>query len=191
MSEKTLRDVASTIYLNKDNTIFFNMEGYITMQSEVCGKKSSGEEKQNDKESAPAEKDDRRRVLLHRLFPYDETDSYISVLDTDQNELGMILSLDDFEGDSRAALESELERKYFVQHIYKVLEVKDRHGFTYWRVISDGDRELEFTLHDTYRSIFRVGDGRLIITDVDGNRYCIENVSKLDAASYKRIELYL
>lgn len=185
MSEKTLRDVANTVYLNKDNTVFFNMDGYITMQSEACGK-----EKTADPDAAP-QTETKRRVLLHRLFPYDETDSYISVLDTDQNELGMILSLDDFDGESRAALESELVRKYFIQHVYKILEIKDRHGFTYWRVISDGGRELEFTLHDTYRSIFRVGDGRLIITDVDGNRYGIENVSKLDAVSYKRIELYL
>ena len=31
----------------------------------------------------------------------------------------------------------------------------------------------------------------LIITDVDGNRYRIEDVAKLDRKSFKKIELYL
>ena len=46
-------------------------------------------------------------------------------------------------------------------------------------------------MRDTYRNIARVGGGRLVITDVDGNRYHIEDVAKLDRKSYKRIELYL
>lgn len=169
MEEKTLKDVADTVYYNKENAEFVNNDGFITM-------KNGCEEK---------------RVLLHRLFPFDELDSYISVLDTDKNELGMILSLNDFEGESRIALESELARKYFVQKICRINEIKDRHGFTYWKVISDGGRALEFTLHDTYRSMFRIGDDRIIITDVDGNRYLIESISGLDGASYKKVELYL
>lgn len=176
MEKKTLGEVAEAVCLSRDNTVFYNRDGYITMRSSVCGERFSGEP---------------RRVLLHRLFPYEETDAYLSVQDTDQNELGMIRTLGDFDGESRAALESELRRKYFVQRIDRILEIKDRHGFTYWKVVSDGAQMLEFTVHDTYRSIFRVGDGRLVLTDVDGNRYGIDDVARLDAASYRRLELYL
>ena len=46
-------------------------------------------------------------------------------------------------------------------------------------------------MHDTYRNIARVGNGTLIISDVDGNRYRINDVAELDRKSYKKIELYL
>jgi len=164
-----LSNIAETTYFTEKDVQFINCDGFVTM------KKDGGEE---------------QRVLLHRLFPYDEKDAYISVLDTESNELGMILSLNDFEGESRSALEAELARKYYVRKIIGVASVKDRHGFTYWTVRTE-DGEAEFTLHDTYKSIYRIGNDRLIITDVDGNRYSIESVAALDGASYKRIELYL
>ena len=165
-----LSDIAGTVYFTGENAAFYNKDGYITV-------KSTG----NDGE---------KRVLLHRLFPYDVKDGYISVLDTEQNEMGIILSLDEFEGESRLALESELNRKYYIQKITGVVNIKDRHGFTYWTV-DTVDGKAEFTLHDTYRSIYRISEDSLIITDVDGNRYGIDSIKGLDGKSYKRIELYL
>jgi hypothetical protein len=53
------------------------------------------------------------------------------------------------------------------------------------------DGEAEFTLHDTYKSIYKISDDKLIITDIDGNRYGIDSIKGLDGKSYKRIELYL
>ena len=88
MDKKTLKDVADTVYFNSDNAEFINKDGYITM-------KHSGEEK---------------RVLLHRLFPYDEPEAYISVLDAEKNEIGMILNLNSFSGESLTALRKELHR---------------------------------------------------------------------------------
>ncbi len=167
-----LENIKGTVYYNDGNARFINKDGYIVLKTLD---EDEGEE---------------LRVLLHRLFPYDEPNAYISVLDTEQNEKGIILSLDDFTGESRAALESELARKYYVQRITGVISVKDRHGFTYWTVNTE-DGKTEFTLHDTYRSIFRIDDDRLVITDVDGNRYAIDSIKGLDGVSYKRIELYL
>lgn len=95
MEEKTLKDVADTVYYNKENAEFVNNDGFITM-------KNGCEEK---------------RVLLHRLFPFDELDSYISVLDTDKNELGMILSLNDFEANPVSRLKASWHVKLFEQKI--------------------------------------------------------------------------
>ena len=50
---------------------------------------------------------------------------------------------------------------------------------------------LSFAIHDTFRNIAHVGENRIVISDVDGNRYGITDVSALDRASYRRIELYL
>jgi len=63
-------------------------------------------------------------------------------------------------------------------------------GFSYWKVLTDSG-EMTFTLQDTYRSILKVGNGRVFIIDMDGNRYEIPNVEDLEFASYRKIELYL
>ena len=37
----------------------------------------------------------------------------------------------------------------------------------------------------------KVGGGKVVVTDVDGNRYHIEDVNALDKKSFKKIELFL
>ena len=63
-------------------------------------------------------------------------------------------------------------------------------GFSYWQVETDiGD--MEISLQDTYRSLNKVGGGRVIVTDISGNRYEIECFDKLDRRSQRKLELYL
>ena len=50
---------------------------------------------------------------------------------------------------------------------------------------------VSFTLHDTFRSIIRAGEHRLIFLDVNGNRFELPDTEALDRKSYKKIELYL
>lgn len=139
---------------------------------------------QYPKEAAPV------RVMLHRDFPFEFLWEYISVLDIDGYELAAIRNVDDFEGDERELLVRELERKYYSPVIRKIYSVKERFGFSYWDAETSAGR-LTFTLQDTFKSIVRVGGGRLFLFDVDGNRFVIENTETLDRRSYKKIELYL
>ena len=50
---------------------------------------------------------------------------------------------------------------------------------------------MSFAMYDTYRNIAKVSETRLVLTDVDGNRYEIPDVMDLDRKSFKKIELYL
>ena len=154
-------------YLTKENAEFKDNAGYLTMNGE--------------------------RVLLHRLFPYDSPFESISVLNSDKKEIGIIKDVSEFDGEMLDAVKKELERKYYVREIVKILELKDHHGMTYWKVkcAENTDNVVEFSLRDTYGSMFRVTDTRLIITDSDGNRFSITDVKKLDRKSYRKIELYL
>lgn len=87
-------------------------------------------------------------------------------------------------------MRSELERKYYLKKILTIDRLKDRYGFTYWDVTTP-EGKTSFTLQDTQRSIQKMDENRLMIIDIDGNRYEIPNVSELDRQSYKKIELYL
>ena len=134
------------------------------------------------------------RIFLSRAFPFDMPFEYISVLDKDKKEIGFIRSLDDFDEPAKTQLIHELETKYYTPVIKKILSVKERYGFSYWKTECEFG-EKSFTLQDTFRSIIKSprddGTERIFILDVDGNRYEIPDVEALDRKSYKKIELYL
>jgi hypothetical protein len=127
---------------------------------------------------------------LHRAFPYELPDKYISVQEEENREVGIIYDISQFEESTEALLRRELERKYFSPNIKEIKSVKERYGFSYWKVTTD-EGDVSFTLHDTFRSIIHAEEKRLVILDVDGNRFEIPNVDGLDRKSYKKIELYL
>lgn len=134
------------------------------------------------------------RIFLSRAFPFDMPYEYISVLDRDKKEIGFIRSLDDFDEPERTMLINELDAKYYTPVIKRIISVKERYGFSYWRCECEFG-EKSFTLRDTFRSIIKAhtaeGRERIYILDVDGNRYEIPDVEALNRMSYKKIELYL
>ena len=130
-----------------------------------------------------------KKVSLRRCFPFELNCDYISVLDDDGLEIGLIYSVSDFK-DTAEILERELSRRYFEPHIESIVSIKERYGFSYWKVNLTDGVSSEFTMQDTFRNIVRAGD-KAILLDVDGNRFVIECLSSLDKRSFKKIELYL
>ena len=131
------------------------------------------------------------RVFLHRAFPHELLWTYISVLGEDHKEVGLIYDIADFDDQTAALLKTELERKYYSPAVTVIHSLKERYGFSYWKVtVSDG-RTLNFTMQDTFRNIVRTGEDSAILLDVDGNRFVLKSISALDRKSYRRIELYL
>ena len=169
-SRKTVRENPNSVKIDKDNASFPMKGGFLYM---AC-----------PKDAEP------RRVHLHRDFPFDHPWSYISVLSTENMELAFLQSIDLFDGEQKEMIVRELERKYYTPSIQKILSVKDRFGFSYWDVETESGR-VTFTLQDTFKSISRAGENKLFFSDVDGNRFMIEDIERLDRKSYKKIELYL
>lgn len=130
------------------------------------------------------------RVYLRRAFPAAEPYRYISVAGRDEREVGMIPDISEFPESQRTLLRDELDRMYFMPKIQKVEDVRDRFGRTTFRVLTDIGG-LSFTVQDVYRNMFRLPDGRLILTDIDGNRFEITDPAALDKKSHKKIELYI
>ena len=126
-----------------------------------------------------------------REFPFELPFSYISVLDPDGGELGIIRNTSDFPEEERRLVEEELRLRYYAPTVTKILRVRERYGFSYWTVLTADAGQLTFTLQDAYRSIFRIGEGSVTFSDVDGNRYEIPDLSALDRESRKRLDLYI
>ncbi len=166
--ERSLAEISVTVWLTPDIASFFLKNGFLYIRKD-------GTE---------------QRAFLCRQFPFELEWDFISVLDEEQQELGIIRRLSDFSGEAEELLREELRRRYYAPVIEAILQVKERYGFSYWKV-KTAEGELSFTLHDTYRSIVHADENRLLFLDVDGNRFEIPNVEALDRKSYKKIELYL
>lgn len=180
-------DLAEVTYLTAENSRFYVTKNGFPAMEAVLPKRSDDLEAEVDKTPV---KQDFGRVYFHRCFPFETPDEYISVLDKDGREYGLILKLADLPEEAREIVRSELDRKYLCPTVTRIKSLKDKLDFSFWTVETDRG-ELNFSTHDTYRNIARVGNGMLIITDVDGNRYRIDDVAKLDRKSFKKIELYL
>lgn len=165
---RTLAELSVTVWLTPDNTSFFLKNGFLYVRH--------GEREE--------------RAFLCREFPFEMLWEFISVLDEDQQEIGIIRRIDAFEGEAKELLVNELNRRYYAPVIEAILQVKERYGFSYWKVRTK-EGNVSFTLHDTFRSIVRAEGNRLILLDVDGNRFEIPDAEALDRKSYKKIELYL
>ncbi|MBO7408179.1 MAG: DUF1854 domain-containing protein [Clostridia bacterium] len=171
--DNALTDIVKIEYLQPDKAEFTLKNGYIAL-----------------KYSWPDEEKEYDRVFLHRCFPNELTEEYLSVLDRDNNEIGVIRSIDEFPEETRDILRGELKRKYHIYTIKAVISVNEKYGYSYWK-IKDAEGERDFTVRDTYRSINRIGGDRVTVTDVDGNRFEIPSLEALDRRSRRKIEMYL
>ncbi len=141
-------------------------------------------------EKTGVDKIDLQRVVLHRAFPFEYPYRFISVLDTEQKELGIIDDIAVFDANTRKLLFSALERRYYMPIITKIDSIKERFGFSFWKCRTN-QGNVSFSVKDTHRSIWKVGKDRLVISDAEGARYEIPDVKNFDQKSFRKIELYL
>ena len=118
-------------------------------------------------------------------------EQYVSVQGEENKEVGIIFDISDFDDDIARLLRRELDRKYYAPIVKEIKSVKERYGFSYWKITDTTDREIAFTVKDTFKSIKRIGDDTITVVDVDGNRFTVDSVSALSQKSYRKIELYL
>tara|TARA_Y100000588_G_C13643759_1_gene664896 strand:- start:52 stop:414 length:363 start_codon:yes stop_codon:yes gene_type:complete len=113
-------------------------------------------------------------------------DNYISLLDIKNEEVAFIKDLKDLDKESRRVIEEELTRRYLKAKIKRVHSIQMEFGVTYWDVSTDrGDREFVIRGHE---NTHWATDKRLLITDVDGNRFEIMDYTQLDPHSIRLIE---
>jgi len=108
----------------------------------------------------------------------------------DLKEIGIIRDVGVFSQSEREYITDELHRKYFVPVIELIHSVKERYGYAYCDVKTNIGR-VKFTVHDAHRNIIKVNEDKILIADVNGNRYEIASLRGLDKGSMKKIELYL
>ena len=125
-----------------------------------------------------------------RLFPFTNTENYITLLDEKENEVAMIKSLDDLDPESKKAIKDCFFEYYMIPEIKEILHVDDKFGTLKWSVLTDRGN-VEFSIRNRHSDIKLIGKKRLIVRDSNDNRYHVNDISLLDKKSLKRIYSYL
>ena len=115
---------------------------------------------------------------------------FISVLDGDSVEIGIIDDLNVFDENTVELLKNELLNKYYVCSLDSVVSVKERFGSSYWKCFGP-DGEISFSTRTSGSNVIKNKFGEIMITDIDGNRFKLPPLSKLDKKSRRIVELYL
>ena len=129
--------------------------------------------------------DDRSYLKVHavRAFPLTELNEYIGLLDAiGGREIGMIRNIRDLDVEPRQLVQAELNRRYFIPKVTKISRVKKEFGTFYWDVDTDRGRR-QFIMRGIRDSIHEIEPGRYLISDVDGNRFELPQLTKLDSHS--------
>lgn len=129
------------------------------------------------------------KVDVIRSFPIKEPVRFISLVDSEGDEIGIVEDVRKLTSQSRDILIDELQKRYFMPKITKINSVDGHFGVTQWDVeTTQGD--VEFRMRSRY-DIVSLENNRVLIKDADGNRYEIENYSKLDQKSYALLQTQL
>jgi hypothetical protein len=121
-------------------------------------------------------------VSVVRAFPLSEPNRYLSVRDDQDKEIGLVVDPAHMSPENRTLVEQELERRYLVPSVSRIVAARERFGTVDWTV--ETDRGLRrFTTKNLRENSQRPAPGRIILSDVDGNRYDIRNVDALNSES--------
>ncbi|HBZ02944.1 MAG TPA: hypothetical protein DEO83_03935 [Lachnospiraceae bacterium] len=132
------------------------------------------------------------RVKVVRLFPFSDADKYISIREysNESREIGIIEDMNELSDETREILMEQLELRYFTPVIEKIYSIKDEFGYAYFHVMTDKG-ECKFAINMGSNAVTKLSDTRLIILDVDENRFEIRDVDKLTQKERRMLDLFL
>ena len=131
-----------------------------------------------------------KRVQLSRALPFTAPEQYICVTDMDDKEIAVLESLDLMDEATQELLREELGIRYFYPEVTQVKSIKEKMG-SYYVELCIGTHEKTIAVKDISKNLKQLGGGRLIVTDVDGNRFAIPNVYEIHKKSLRMLEPYL
>jgi len=227
-NKNNINDIIDVVYLTPENAEFTLSENkFLQLKANVRNPekiKIDLTKNKDENEEIEPEEFFFERVFLHRAFPFDNPNEFISVSGNfpkieeekkeeekpedkkeeekkpelkenttsfgELKEIGIISNINVFDENQQKYIVNELSRKYFIPVIEAITSVKEKYGFSYWETKTNIGK-IKFTVHDAFRNILKINEDRIMVTDVNGNRYEIISLTGLDRQSFRKIELFL
>jgi hypothetical protein len=133
------------------------------------------------------------RVGIYRTFPFTDPGHYISIRESEEKarEIGVIQDLSsDVSQEEAEILTEQMELRYFTPVILKIHDIKEEYGYGYFHVTTSFG-ECKFTTQMSSGSVVHLSEERILITDLDGNRYEVPDVNQLPAGELKKLDLFI
>ena len=132
------------------------------------------------------------RVKVVRLFPFTDAHKYLSIREYGgaSKEIGIIEDLDAMPAETKAIIEHQLTLCYFTPVISKIYSIKDEYGYAYFHVLTDKG-ECKFAINMGSNAVSKLSDTRLIIQDVDENRFEIRDTDALTQKEKRMLDLFM
>jgi len=134
-----------------------------------------------------SEEEEWKDVSIFRLFPLSDPEAWLSVVDKDNKELGIIRELHGWPHEPLALIREELNRRYLVPQILRVISCRDQFDFHMLEVETDRG-PLRFNVRRQQENIQRPLPHRVMLIDTEGNRYDIADINQLDEESRRLLE---
>ncbi len=165
-------DLLELRYLTKDNAVFERTPGGFV--------KLTYKDKTYD------------RVGVYRTFPVTEPEEYISIREADEKarEIGVVEKLSVLDKEQADMLREQLNLRYFTPEITKIMDIKTEYGYGYFHVMTTYG-ECRFTIHNGGGSVVSLTDTRIVINDLDGNRFEVPDIMALTTAERKKLDLFI
>jgi len=123
-------------------------------------------------------------------FPLSNPGRMVLLRDEHGEEIGILDDVNRLDPDSRTVIAERLERSYFMPGIDDVLALDLELGVETWEVMTDKG-ERTFMVRNPRTNVRHVGRRRLVIRDVDGNRYQIRDWTSLSPRARRLLEAHL
>jgi hypothetical protein len=118
--------------------------------------------------------------------PLSQPNRYISFLDSAGQEICLIRDLSDLAPADRLLLEEDLRARYLTSMIRRVVSVRREAAILYCKVDTDrGPREL--VIQNSEENVRWLSQHRVLLIDVDGNRFEVSDLHALDKRSARML----
>lgn len=134
-----------------------------------------------------------QRIAVYRAFPFTDPERYISIREPDEKakEIGMVQDLNkDLDPQTAELLREQLRIRYFTPKILKIQDIKEEYGFAYFKAVTE-QGPCRFTIHMSGSSVVRLSDSRILLSDLDGNRFEIEDLNRLSESELHKLDLFI
>ncbi|MFP4385534.1 MAG: DUF1854 domain-containing protein [Spirochaetia bacterium] len=127
---------------------------------------------------------------VHGAFPLSNPGRMILLRDQKGKEIDILDDIHQMEKHSRRIIKEELEKSYFMPTIRNILSDSEKLGVVTFNVMTNRG-EKTFEVRNVRQNIRKVGNGRMIVKDVDGNRYQIKNAFGLPPKAQEILTQYV
>ena len=131
------------------------------------------------------------RVQLRRALPLTDPTRFICVADMDDNELALLEDITQLDEEQAELVAADLDMRYYTPVVTEIRSIKEKMG-SYYIDLSIGEHKKNAAVKDITKNLRQLpGSSTVVLTDVDGNRYLIEDLNVVKKKALRLLEPYL